>query len=143
MIARDAEVLRFLCRQFPETPEADICKAFAWVFEKGRFGTEEDANQRAQSLASLDPEVREQHEIWYRNNSRTGGRNVVAHLLADAVALGFEDLGFEIKFGVVSNGRGPSTAFGKVVEEALDFHGSNADWRRPTEATRKRAKKIS
>jgi hypothetical protein len=78
------------------------------------------------------------HEIWHKNFPKTGGSDPADHIIADWVKLGFEDLGEKVTYGIRSDsGKGgePSGRFGRVVQEALAWRKSMANWRRVVEAT--------
>ena len=132
--------LEFLRGIFPKKTPEELNSAFAWVYERGRFGEEQSAKARENELAGLTGLDRDLVEIWFRGNPRPGGRQVVARLIADAVCLAFEDLGEPVTWGTWPDSNRPSTAFGMVVEDALDFHGSKADWRGVARDVWKRAK---
>jgi len=72
-------------------------------------------------------------EIWHRNHPKTGGKRVVADLIAQAVKDVFCNLGRRATFGQSPDGKSPSTSYGRVVEDVLDFHGDPTHWRRPTQ----------
>ncbi len=74
--------------------------------------------------------------IYHRSRPETGGRNWLAYEVADAVHLALSDLGIKPTFGTRGDDSTvPSTAFGRIVKQALAFHKIDADWRAPAKNT--------
>jgi len=179
----DPQTLKFLKGVIKDKEVSELEEAFGWVYEKNRFGEEEDAKTRKANISSLertiaelrlmpeDADLRSIREIcgklpydaqnhvnssfdlesvgpiivadcienykemiraWYKCNPISGGKNVVANAIANAVRLAFDDLKIPARDGRAIDGKSPSTRFGRVVKDALFFHGSKAQWQQPT-----------
>ena len=68
----DQHALRFLKAIFPDKSEAKLNAAFGWVYEKGRFGENESADDRRREMAELD---RIQDDV--ANLQRSGNAKIV------------------------------------------------------------------
>ncbi|WP_336042573.1 hypothetical protein [Pseudooceanicola nanhaiensis] len=151
--ANRSEVETFLVREFPEFDPVEVLSAFSWAFFEGSYQPTDSKKVWAKEVAALRRIERLKREngeepdddadlieIWHKSMPMTGGRDPADYVLADWVKMGFEDLGCPITYGVSSTSgvsNAPSTRFGRVVEAALDYRRSAANWRRPAEAAAK------
>lgn len=140
------EVEQFLLKEFSEFNSSDVQAAFDWAFFEGNYEPSEAKKfweprlnaQRKARLSKSDAETLELEEIWLRSNPKTGGSDPADAILGDWVRMGFEDLGAKVSFGISADQTGqPSTRFGRVVEAALDWRRSSANWRRVAERARR------
>ena len=112
--------------------------------DSSRNGLQMSACPNSVQLGLLVKELSGQKEYlerFSRNQSRQGGRNPGAYIVAEGMRRLFRRQRWKITWGQVEGF--PSTKFGRAVEFGLNSFGILANWRGPTEEAFRRQVNIS